>query len=104
VGIDSMFLELKYKDTLFVPNLFSPNGDGHNDILYVRTFGIFENIHFRLYNRWGKMVFETYDENIGWDGYYNGVMQPLDVYVYYLVGNTLDDKIIKQKGDITLMR
>ncbi|HIF13922.1 MAG TPA: gliding motility-associated C-terminal domain-containing protein [Bacteroidetes bacterium] len=104
VGIDSVLLELKYMDTLFVPNLFSPNGDGHNDILYVRTFGVFENIHFSLYDRWGKLVFETFDENIGWDGYYNGVQQPLEVYVYYLIANTLDGKTIQQKGDITLMR
>jgi gliding motility-associated-like protein len=104
VGIDSMLLELKYMDTLFVPNLFSPNGDGHNDVLYVRTFGVFENIHFSLYDRWGKLVFETFDENIGWDGYYNGAIQPLEVYVYYLVANTLDGKTIQQKGDITLMR
>ena len=104
IGYDSMLLELKYNDTLFVPNLFSPNGDGHNDILYVRTFGEFESIHFRLYNRWGKMVFETFDENIGWDGNYKGILQPLEVYVYYLEANTLDGKKIQQKGDITLMR
>ena len=104
VGYDSVLLELKYIDTLLVPNLFSPNGDGHNVILYVRTFGEFENIHFRLYNRWGKLVFETFDENIGWDGYYNESLQPLDVYVYYLTANTLGGESIQQKGDITLMR
>jgi gliding motility-associated-like protein len=99
-----MLLELKYIDTLLIPNLFTPNGDGHNDILYVRTFGEFENIHFRLYNRWGKLVFETFDENIGWDGYYNESLQPLDVYVYYLTGKTLGGESFQQKGDVTLMR
>jgi len=52
---------------VYVPEAFTPNGDGVNDILYVETMGI-ESIHFQLFNRWGELVFETKDKNIGWDG------------------------------------
>jgi gliding motility-associated-like protein len=103
-GNDTLLVVVEYEDTVLVPNLFSPNGDGRNDILYVRTFGRFKDIDFKLYNRWGKLVFHTKDENIGWDGYYNDVLQPVDVYVYHLVANTLDGQMFEQKGDITLLR
>ena len=65
---------------------------------------MFENVHFRLFNRWGKLVFETMDESIGWDGYFEGVLQPVDVYVYHLTASTLDGQTFIQKGDITLLR
>jgi gliding motility-associated-like protein len=103
-GLDTVLVNVLYNDTLFVPNLFSPNMDGNNDVLYVRTFGRFENVHFRLFNRWGKLVFETMDETIGWDGYYDGTLQPVDAYIYHLTASTLDGQTFIQKGDITLLR
>ena len=84
--------------------MFSPNSDSNNDILYVRTFGRIKDLHFRLYNRWGKLVFESKDPDFGWDGYYNGEIQAVDAYVYHLIANTEDGEVIEQKGDVTLMR
>src|SRR5690606_25210461 len=57
-----------------VPSGFSPNGDGVNDIVYVRGFSIKE-MDFKIFNRWGELVFESYNQENGWDGTYKGVIQ-----------------------------
>jgi gliding motility-associated-like protein len=88
---------------IFVPNAFSPNGDSENDILYVRGL-ILENMLFRIFNRWGEMVFESTDKDFGWDGTFKGKMMDPDTYDYYLKAVCIDkqEKIIK--GNVTLMR
>jgi len=88
---------------MFIPSAFSPNGDGQNDVLYVRGRCL-KNFTFQIFNRWGELVFETTDKNVGWDGTQNG--QPLNtgVFVYKLEGTTWDDKQYIQKGNITLLR
>jgi gliding motility-associated-like protein len=88
---------------IFVPNAFSPNGDGENDVLYVRG-AILERILFRVFNRWGEMVFESSDKDYGWDGTFKGKMMDPDTYDYYLKAVCIDkqEKIIK--GNVTLMR
>lgn len=87
----------------FVPQVFSPNGDGENDILYVRGFKIL-SLKFIVYNRWGEKVFETTDKNIGWDGNYKGKDAQSSVYVYYLDAEVEDYGRYTQKGNVTLMR
>ena len=62
-----------------VPNAFSPNGDGHNDKVYVRGYGI-AKMSWQIYNRWGVLVYTGTDKNEGWDGRYKGVLQAQDVY------------------------
>jgi gliding motility-associated-like protein len=86
-----------------VPQIFSPNGDGINDILYAfgRNFTSFE---FVIYNRWGEKVFETNDPAIGWDGNYKGKPAQAGVYVFYLSSTTKQFGEITRKGDITLIR
>lgn len=88
---------------MFIPSAFSPNGDGRNDILYVRGRCL-KNFTFQIFNRWGELVFETSDQNIGWDGTQSG--QPLNtgVFIYKLEGTTYDNKQYIQKGNITLLR
>jgi gliding motility-associated-like protein len=88
---------------MFIPSAFSPNGDGKNDILYVRGRCL-KNFTFQIFNRWGELVFETSNQDIGWDGTQNG--QPLNtgVFVYKLEGTTYDNKQYIQKGHITLLR
>ena len=68
---------------LFIPNAFSPNSDGNNDILYVRGPYI-ERMIFRVFNRWGQLVFESTNPASGWDGVFNGKLCEPDVYDYYL--------------------
>jgi gliding motility-associated-like protein len=86
-----------------VPNAFSPNGDGVNDILYVYGNG-YTRMQLLIYNRHGELMFETKDPATGWDGYFNGVLQPVEVYYYYLNGDCLNDEHFKKKGDVTLLQ
>lgn len=86
-----------------IPTGFTPDGDGINDVLYVKGFGI-DNMQLLIFNRWGELVFETDDYKIGWDGTYRGKLQPMEVYVYTLTGNFADGVQISKKGNITLLR
>jgi gliding motility-associated-like protein len=88
---------------LDVPNAFTPNGDGINDKVFVRGFGI-SKMTWRIYNRWGEMVFETIDKTQGWDGTYKGSVQPKEVYHYVLAVEYSDKTKYEKKGDITLLR
>lgn len=86
-----------------VPTAFSPNGDGVNDRAYVRGYAI-AKMMFRIYNRWGQLVFQTTDKNQGWDGKFNGALQPMDAYAYTLEVEYTDGTKATKKGDITLLR
>jgi gliding motility-associated-like protein len=86
-----------------VPNAFTPNGDGKNEIFYVRGYGI-TKMNFRIYNRWGQVVFETSTQDIGWDGKFKGVPQPMDSYAYTLTVEFGDGTSFAKKGDLTLIR
>jgi gliding motility-associated-like protein len=88
---------------MFVPNAFSPNLDGVNDILYVRGKCL-KNLTFMVFNRWGEKVFETSDQKIGWDGTFNGELLNTAVFVYRLEGTTFDGNSFSQKGNVTLIR
>jgi gliding motility-associated-like protein len=74
-----------------------------NDYVYVRGYGITQ-MTFRIYNRWGKLVFETTNRKQGWDGRYKGVLQPQDVYAYVLDVTYTGGATYRKTGDITLLR
>jgi len=87
-----------------IPNAFSPNGDGNNDVLNVLGHGI-EKIDFKIYNRWGMLVFHSNDINLGWDGSYQGKNQETEVYVYILVVKLKNSsELVKKHGNVTLLR
>lgn len=88
---------------VFVPQIFSPNGDGFNDVLFVRGRKISE-VTFVIYNRWGEKVFETKDKDIGWNGLHRGKDAQASVYVYYVDAIVEDVGRVTQKGNITLVR
>ena len=90
-------------DEIFVPNAFSPNGDGNNDVLFVYGNTI-QTMKLVIYNQYGQKVFESRDQHTGWDGTMNGRMQPVGVYVYYLEATLQDGKKVNKKGSITLIR
>lgn len=90
-------------ETVFVPKAFTPNGDGQNDVLYVRVLGEVDRLDFRVYNRWGELVFETDDINVGWNGEYKSNLQGTDVFGYVLEIEC-DEEIVQRKGNITLVR
>ncbi|MBC9931458.1 gliding motility-associated C-terminal domain-containing protein [Chitinophaga qingshengii] len=90
-------------NNIFIPNLFSPNGDGANDVLYVYGTAIAQ-LEFRVYNQWGQLVFTSKDQRQGWDGTMGGQKQPVGVYVYIVKATMQDGSEVVKKGNVTLMR
>lgn len=86
-----------------VPTGFTPNGDGINDIVYVKGYGI-EKMTFRIFNRWGEKIFESTNKSVGWDGRYKNVMQEMEVYGYTLSVTFFDGTSDFKKGNITLLK
>ena len=87
-----------------VPKAWSPNGDGHNDKLYPLTMSITELKYFRVFNRWGQLMFETNIIGKGWDGIFNGKQQVMDVYTWTLEAIGCDGHYYKRAGNSVLMR
>lgn len=88
---------------VFIPNSFTPNGDGTNDILYVRSDILLE-CHFVIYDRWGEKIFETNDSTVGWDGTFKKKECQQGVYDYYFKGKCMDGDELEMKGNVTLIR
>jgi len=86
-----------------VPNAFSPNNDGVNDLISVKGYGI-ANMSWNIYNRWGQLVFRSSNLSSGWDGRFKGQLQPQDVYAYILNVTFTDNTQYTKKGDINLLR
>lgn len=94
---------VKVKSVIFVPTGFTPNKNGVNDVL--RPKGALQSIEsFKVFNRWGQMVFQTKEAGAGWDGKYKGVDQPSDTYTWILTGVGIDGKQIKLTGKTFLIR
>jgi len=92
----------------FVPNTFSPNGDGSNDVFYPRGTGLFRIKALRIFNRWGEVVFEKRefqpnDPSSGWNGMYKGQKATTDVYVYQIEIYCNNDQVIKFAGNVALI-
>ncbi len=92
------------RSDIFVPKAWSPNGDGHNDRLFPLTVNIAELKYFRIFNRWGQLVFETNIIGHGWDGVFKGVPQVQDVYTWTLEAIGEDGKYYKKAGNSVLLR
>jgi gliding motility-associated-like protein len=88
---------------LDVPNAFTPGRFGRNAYIMVTGFGI-AKMTWKIYNRWGKLVYESHDRRTGWNGSYQGQPQPTDVYAYTLDVEFFDGKKLRKTGDITLIR
>jgi gliding motility-associated-like protein len=91
--------------TIDVPSAFTPNGDGVNDVIYVDGWGIKKLNYFRIFNRWGQLLFESNDIKVGWDGTYNGVPQNMETYVYQVSAETyIQDKSLQKSSNFRLIR
>jgi gliding motility-associated-like protein len=88
---------------VFVPNVFSPNGDGKNDKLFVYGNYI-DKVEMRIFNQWGEQINFINSLSQGWDGTHRGKPQPVGVYVYVLKAVMQDGRVINMKGSITLLR
>ncbi|WP_448701518.1 gliding motility-associated C-terminal domain-containing protein [Mucilaginibacter sp. AW1-3] len=94
---------LNQTDDIYVPNAFTPNGDGNNDVVYVHSEGI-KTLNFYVYNQWGQMIFSSAEKNNGWDGTYKGAKEPLGVYTYFLKAVMNNGHEVNKKGTITLLK
>jgi len=97
------------KEAVYIPNTFSPNGDGTNDVFYIRGKGVNFIKSFRIFNRWGQEVFKR--ENIaiddissGWNGTYKSQPQAADVYVYFIEAYCDTNERFELRGNVTLLR
>jgi gliding motility-associated-like protein len=93
---------------VFIPNTFSPNGDGMNDVFYPRGSGLFSIKSFRIFNRWGEVMYEKNgfmpnDASAGWDGKHNGQMLNTDVFVYTIEIICDNSSTLVFKGNVALI-
>jgi len=91
-------------EDLFVANIFSPNGDGKNDVLQLKGNGI-TNVYWAIYDRWGNLIFETSDQSQGWDGTKKGSAMGTGTYVYYIKATCIKtNSELRLKGNVTLVK
>jgi len=103
-GSDTGFVTITTEScNIFIPNAFSPNGDGGNDKFLVRGGGI-NNILIKVYDRWGNKVFVTKNINDSWDGTNKGKLLNAGVYVYYVTGSFNNGEAIDLKGNVSLVK
>ena len=95
----SNIVKVPQGEMIFVPNVFSPDGDNTNDTFQVMGRGL-DHISIEIYNRWGQMVFEAPNLNESWDGTYRGKPCPIGTYVYQLKV----DKLVSKAGTVTIVR
>ncbi|RYY42548.1 MAG: gliding motility-associated C-terminal domain-containing protein, partial [Chitinophagaceae bacterium] len=94
----------KIDPDLLVPTAFSPDGDGINDVFRPIVLGMKSLNSFKVYNRWGQLVFSTTQVNNGWDGRFKGAPQSAGSFVWEAEGVTYLDRKVKKKGSVILIR
>ncbi|REJ80839.1 MAG: gliding motility-associated C-terminal domain-containing protein [Bacteroidetes bacterium] len=101
VSSTSNYAEVTPPTSIYIPNAFTPNGDGLNDTFGVKGEGI-KNFRLFIYNRWGEKIFETSNPNEHWDGYYGGRPAEQGTYVYQVFASGIGKKA--RNGSVTLVR
>ncbi len=110
VGIAQKLITVKKDRKVFIPNAFSPNGDGNNDIFYIQSGQELERVKtFKIYNRWGEIVYElsnffANDPDNGWDGMFKGQLMNQAVFVFYAEVEFKDGRVEILQGDVTLLK
>jgi len=102
----------EYSLTVFVippsfismPESFTPNGDGINDVVFVKGWLLDQLLEYKIFNRWGEQVFSTNDMDKGWDGTFNGELQGADIYVFRIMAVGVDGNTVKKEGYINLIK
>ena len=95
---------VEHDHALHIPNAFTPNGDGVNDVFYVVPYGMKDLVSLRIYNRWGEQVFFSGEFNYGWDGIYKGLMSEAGVYPYVVWAQTWTGQLKRYEGMVVLVR
>jgi gliding motility-associated-like protein len=89
---------------IFVPTGFTPNNDGRNDVLRPLYVGVTKIYFFRIYNRWGQLIFSSTKPGEGWDGKVKGLPQASGTYVWMLKAEDMAGKVYQMKGTSTIIR
>jgi gliding motility-associated-like protein len=103
-GTSSSLVRITVYNGLYVPSAFSPNGDGHNDLFRITPIYNYTLTRLSIYNRTGRMIFNTADPGTGWDGTYNGEPQPPGAYIYFIEMKLPGGKDLVEKGTVVLIR
>lgn len=103
-GTDTMHVKAFKGPEIYVPSAFTPNGDGRNDLLRAFPAGIQAFHYFRVYNRWGQLVFQTQDYRMGWDGRLQGQSLPTGTFVWIAEATDYTGIKMVRKGTVTLIR
>ena len=104
-GIDSISVFQKQCTYgVFIPSAFTPNGDNKNDLFKPVIFGNVLKYHFVIYNRWGQMIFQSYDPHKGWNGTYGGVQQTTGTYIWMCNFQLEGTQEEHRKGSVLLLR
>ncbi|MEM7036743.1 MAG: gliding motility-associated C-terminal domain-containing protein, partial [Bacteroidota bacterium] len=97
------YIEVLKNINIFVPNIFTPNGDDLNDQFFVVT-KLITDFHIDIYDRWGKMVYQSDDMNFRWSGDFGGQPMPEGVYTYVINAVEWGGETIRKAGSVTLTR
>src|SRR5206468_1227689 len=101
---DTIHIKVFDNVDVFVPSAFTPNGDRKNDVLHLIAPGFKQLLYFRIYNRWGQVLFETGDLNAGWNGTFQNKALASDVYVWIAAGIDINNRKHEKKGTVLLIR
>ncbi len=104
VTTDTQFVKIISHVDIMVPSGFTPNKDGKNDVLRPMLRGITDLRYFKIFNRWGQLLYQTTKEYEGWDGLINGLTQPTQTVVWVVEGIGADEKVYKKTGTTVLVR
>ncbi len=105
VGTDKIFVKVfKVDPDMYVPSAFTPNGDGNNDMIRPILLGMKDLNYFRVYNRWGELMFSTTEKDKGWDGRHGGKLQSQATYVWMAEGVTYTGETRQKKGYVVLIK
>jgi gliding motility-associated-like protein len=102
--VDTQLVKINKSIVIYVPNSFTPNNDGLNDILRPFMIGIKELSYFKIFNRWGQLIYQTSKIQDGWDGRFKGVPAGTQTLVWVLEGIGADNKKYQAKGTTILIR
>jgi gliding motility-associated-like protein len=103
-GYDTIYIKVYNGPDIYIPNAFTPDNNGHNDIFRPISPGIEILYYFTVYNRWGQLIFTTTEIGKGWDGNFNGNQQPIGTYVWMIKARTYNGNLIEKKGTVNLIR
>lgn len=102
---EAVTIQVIFDEEETIPNAFTPNGDGLNDVFRIGKMKYKKLIDFTIYDRWGQEVYHNpWDPDHGWDGTYNGVAQDIGTYYYSITIESASGKLRYYKGDVTLIR